>query len=542
MERKMFCYQCQEAAKNTACEVMGVCGKTPLLSSYMDTFKYVLKGLAVVADEAMRNGQEILQADLFIMEGLFKLITNANFDDDVFKSSISEGIALRESLKRDLDTMFDTDITTWASELASEFVLKAGSVGVMSTIDEDIRSIREIIITGLMGLTAYHSHAHKLGYIDLEIFNFTRKALIALQDNSLTLTDYIGLVDETGKYGVIGMALLDKANTTTYGVPKISHVNIGVGKRPGILISGHDLHDIKELLEQSKDAGIDIYTHSEMLPAHYYPELQQYSHLYGNYGSAWYNQKSEFTSFNGPILFTTNCIVPPKGDTIYKNKVFTTGNTGHPDFKFIVESNGKKDFSEIIELAKSSKAPIEIESGTIVGGFGHNQVLELADTVIENIKNGSIKKFVVMAGCDGRSPKRSYYTEFARELPKDTIILTAGCAKFKYNKLNLGDINGIPRVLDAGQCNDSYSLAVIALTLADVFKCDINDLPIAYNIAWYEQKAVIVLLALLNLGVKNIKLGPTLPAFLSENVANFLIDTFNLSTISTVEQDIREMI
>lgn len=542
MQKKMFCYQCQEAAKNTGCEVMGVCGKTPLLSSYMDTFKYVLKGLAVVTEDAKKDGVDTLAADLFMMEGLFKLITNANFDDEVFKEAIIEGITIRENIKAGINSVFNSDITNWASNLTSDFVSKALEVGVLSEKNEDIRSIREVIMTGLMGLSAYHSHAHRLGYVDSEIFDFTRKALISLQDESLSLTDYIAIVDETGKYGVAGMALLDNANKTTYGLPRISHVNIGVGQRPGILISGHDLADIKELLEQSKGEGIDVYTHSEMLPAHYYPEFKKYDHLYGNYGSAWYNQKEEFTSFNGPILFTTNCIVPPKGDAVYKEKVFTTGNSGHSEFKHIEMIDGKKDFSEIISLAKTCAAPKEIETGTITGGFAHDQVMELADTIVENINNGSIKKFVVMAGCDGRSSKRSYYTDFAKKLPSDSIILTAGCAKFKYNKLNLGDINGIPRVLDAGQCNDSYSLAVIALKLAEVFKCDVNDLPIAYNIAWYEQKAVIVLLALLHLGVNNIKLGPTLPAFLSENVANFLVDTFGLSTISTVEEDIREMI
>ena len=525
MNKKMFCFQCQEAAKNTGCEVMGVCGKTPLLSSYMDTYRYVLKGLAIVALEAKKSKKDTLQADLFLMEGLFKLITNANFDDTVFESSIIEGIALRESLKQGLDTMFNDDISTWAVNVTSDIVTKAISVGVLSTEDEDIRSIREIVWTGLMGLSAYHSHAHKLGYTDESIFDFTRKALIALDDDTLTLTDYIALVDETGKYGVTGMALLDNANKTTFGLPRISHVNIGVGTRPGILISGHDLHDIKELLEQSKDAGIDVYTHSEMLPAHYYPELNKYDNLYGNYGNAWWQQKEEFTSFNGPILFTTNCIIPPKTDAIYKDRVFTTGNSGHQDFTHINEIDGKKDFTEIIELAKTCAAPTEIETGSIIGGFAHDQVLELADSIVENIEAG-----------------RSYYTEFAKQLPSDSIILTAGCAKFKYNKLNLGDINGIPRVLDAGQCNDSYSLVVIALKLAEVFKIDVNDLPIAYNIAWYEQKAVIVLLALLHLGINNIKLGPTLPAFLSENVANFLIDTYKLSTISTVEEDIKEMI
>jgi hydroxylamine reductase len=511
-----------------------------MLASYMDTFKYVLKGLAVVAD---RRKEEIdtLQADLFIMEGLFKLITNANFDDSVFIEQIKEGITLRENLKIGVESFEADDITTWVSEKASDFLVKGATVGVLSTHDEDIRSIREIIMTGLMGLSAYHSHAQKLGYENKDIYAFTRKALVALQDDTLTLNDYINLVDETGKYGVVGMALLDDANKTTFGLPRISHVKIGVNNRPGILISGHDLHDIKELLEQSKDQGIDIYTHSEMLPAHYYPELKKYDHLYGNYGSAWYNQKEDFKNFNGPILFTTNCIVPPKEDASYKNKVFTTGNAGHASFKHIKEVNGKKDFSEIIKLAKTCEPPIEIEQGTIVGGFAHDQVLELAETIVENVNNGSISKFFVMAGCDGRSTKRSYYTEFAKSLPTDTIILTAGCAKFKYNKLDLGSINGIPRVLDAGQCNDSYSLAVIALKLAEVFNCDINELPIRYNIAWYEQKAVIVLLALLHLGVKNIKLGPTLPAFLSENVANFLIDTFKLSTISNVEQDIIEM-
>jgi len=541
MERKMFCYQCQEAAKNTGCEIMGVCGKTPLLSSYMDTFKYVLKGLAVVADQAKKEGQDTLQADLFIMEGLFKLITNANFDDKVFVEQIQTGIALRENLKQGITSFTNDEITTWASDKASDYVEKGLQVGVLSTEDEDIRSIREIIITGLMGLAAYHSHAHKLGYVDESIFDFMRTALVALQDDTLTLGDYIAIVDETGKYGVTGMALLDQANKTTFGLPRISHVNIGTGSRPGILISGHDLHDIKELLEQTKDSGVDVYTHSEMLPAHYYPELNKYDHLYGNYGSAWYNQKEDFENFNGPVLFTTNCIVPPKKDATYSDKVFTTGNTGYPGFKFIESKDGKKDFSEIIELAKKCDAPKEIETGSIVGGFAHDQVLELADTIVQNVTDGSIKKFFVMAGCDGRSPKRSYYTEFAAKLPEDTVILTAGCAKFKYNKLNLGDINGIPRVLDAGQCNDSYSLAVIALKLAEVFDCDVNDLPIRYNIAWYEQKAVIVLLALLHLGVKNIKLGPTLPAFLSANVANFLIETFKLSTISTVENDVAEM-
>jgi hydroxylamine reductase len=541
METKMFCYQCQEASKGTGCVVSGVCGKKPLLASYMDTFKYVLKGIAIVADDVKEKEKDVLVADLFIMEGLFKLITNANFDDQVFEKNISEGISLRENLKQGINSVYNSDISTWAVETTSDIIKKAFKVGVLSTLDEDIRSIREILTTGLMGLAAYHSHAHKLGYLDESIFDFTRKALIALANDNLTLTDYIALVDECGAYGVKGMALLDEANKTTFGKPRITHVKIGVGNRPGILISGHDLNDIKQLLEQSKDQGIDVYTHSEMLPAHYYPELSKYDHLYGNYGNAWWAQRKEFAKFNGPILFTTNCIVPPVNST-YSDKVFTTGNSGYPGFKHIDEVNGKKDFSEIIELAKKQLPPEQLEEGTIIGGFAHDQVLELADTVIENINDGSIKKFVVMAGCDGRSEKRSYYTDFARKLPSNTIILTAGCAKFKYNKLNLGDINGIPRVLDAGQCNDSYSLVKIALKLAEVFNCGVNDLPIAYNIAWYEQKAVIVLLSLLHLGVKNIKLGPTLPAFLSKNVAEFLINTYNLSTISTVEEDILELI
>ncbi len=542
MNKKMFCYQCQEASRNIGCEVMGVCGKTPELSSYMDTFKYVLKGLALTAQQSKNEGNDVLVADLFIMEGLFKLITNANFDDNVFVDQIKQGIALRENLKQGIDSLLNDDITNWVGENAKDFIAKGITVGVLSTEDEDLRSAREIIITGLMGLAAYHSHAHKLGYTSEKLFDTTREILITLQDDKKDLVDYVGIIGKLGKAGVEAMALLDDANTTTFGKPNITEVNIGVGSRPGILISGHDLNDIVQLLEQSKDKGIDIYTHSEMLPAHYYPELKKYDHLYGNYGNAWWKQKEEFASFNGPILFTTNCIVPPSKDAVYKDKVFTTGNSGHSAFKHIKEVNGKKDFSEIIELALTCSAPTEIETGTIVGGFAHDQVLSLADDIVANINNGNISKFVVMAGCDGRSQKRSYYTEFAKALPESTVILTAGCAKFKYNKLDLGDINGIPRVLDAGQCNDSYSLVTIALKLAEVFECKVNDLPIAYNIAWYEQKAVIVLLALLYLDVKNIKVGPTLPAFFSDNVATLLSKVFKLSTVSTVEADLSELI
>ena len=542
MERKMFCYQCQEAAKNTGCEIIGVCGKTPTLSTKMDAFKFVLKGLSVVANDAEKNGVDVEVADLFIMEGLFKLITNANFDESVFEEAISEGITIRENLKAGFASVYETDETTWVVNQASDIIAKGLTVGVLATVDEDIRSAREIILYGLNGIAAYHSHANRLGYTSDSVFKFTRKALESMLDDSLGLMDYVALIDETGKISVEVMALLDNANTTKFGNPEITKVNIGVGKRPGILISGHDLQDIAELLEQSKDSGVDIYTHSEMLPAHYYPEFKKYDHLFGNYGNAWYDQTTSFETFNGPVLFTTNCLVPPKKSSTYNDRVFTTGNTGMPDWKVIKVVDGKKDFSDIIEMAKNCEAPTEIETGTIVGGFAHNQTLELAGDIVEAVKTGALKKFVVMAGCDGRSAKRSYYTEFAKALPQDTVILTAGCAKFKYNKLNLGDIGGIPRVLDAGQCNDSYSLVVIALKLAEVFECDVNDLPIAYNIAWYEQKAVTVLLALLHLGIKNVHIGPTLPAFISENVANFLIDTFGLGTISTVEEDIKKFI
>lgn len=536
---KMFCYQCQEAAKNVGCEIAGICGKTPKLASNLDVLKYSLKGLAEVAENAKANGIDVNVADLFIMESLFKLITNANFNEDIIKDSIVEGIRIRENLKKGINSCKETNYNSFTISTFEEVYELSKNVGVLSEKDEDIRSAKEIVITGLMGAAAYHSHSNKLGYTNQFVFDQTRKALAFMLDPTKTLNDYIEMIDLVGKIGFEVMATLDGANTKSYGTPKISTVKINVGTRPGILITGHDLKDIELLLEQSKDSGIDIYTHSEMLPAHYYPEFKKYDHLYGNYGNAWHDQKESFETFNGPILFTTNCLVPPKKNATYNDRVFTTGNTGMKQWKHIsADKNGYKDFTEIIELAKKCKAPTEIEFGTIVGGFAHAQVLSLADKVVDAVKSGDITKFVVMAGCDGRHKTRDYYTEYAKKLPKSTVILTAGCAKFRYNKLELGDVNGIPRVLDAGQCNDSYSLVVIALKLAEAFECDVNELPIIYNIAWYEQKAVIVLLALLHLKIKNINIGPTLPAFLSKNVANFLKDSFELGSISTVEEDI----
>ena len=523
----MFCYQCQEAAGNKGCTKVGVCGKKPVVAKSLDSLKNLVKELSVATNNNTVDAVLLNEIDEFIMNSLFKCITNANFDDAALNDTVNEG----------------SDYYTRLTGENTDFLSESENGNALSTKDEDIRSARETILYGLMGMAAYHAHANNLGKSSKEVFDFTRKALASMLDDSIDLMGYVALIDETGKYGIAAMALLDEANTSTYGNPEISTVSIGVGKNPGILISGHDLHDIKELLEQTKDSGVDIYTHSEMLPAHYYPELKKYTHLVGNYGGAWHTQREEFETFNGPILFTTNCLVPPKATATYNDRVYMTGNTGMPEWKKVkVNEDGTKDFAEIIEHAKKCAPPQEIESGEIVGGFAHNQVLSLADKVVEAINDGSIKKFVVMAGCDGRHKSRNYYTDFAEKLPQDAIILTAGCAKYRYNKLNLGDIGGIPRVLDAGQCNDSYSLAVIAMKLAEVFGCGINELPIAYNIAWYEQKAVIVLLALLHLGVKNIHVGPTLPAFLSENVANFLIETYNLGTISTVEEDINAMI
>ncbi|MCT4541941.1 MAG: hydroxylamine reductase [Vallitalea sp.] len=541
----MFCYQCQEAAKGTGCTVAGVCGKKEEVANLQDLLIYTIKGLSIIANKARKVDVEISQVDHFIMNGLFMTITNANFDDNAFIRTIKEGLELREALKKNLkgkavnlENLHDS--ATWTADSKSAIEAKADSVvvGVLSTENEDVRSLRELITYGVKGMAAYAHHAYNLGQEDKEIYSFISKALAATLDNTLSADELVALTLETGKYGVDTMAMLDKANTTAYGNPEITEVNIGVRNNPAILISGHDLSDLEQLLEQTKGTGVDVYTHSEMLPAHYYPAFKKYDNFIGNYGNAWWKQKEEFESFNGPILFTTNCIVPPKDNHI--DRIYTTGASGFPGCKHIVaDEDGKKDFSEIIEHAKKLDSPKEIETGSIVGGFAHAQVFALADKVVEAVKSGAIKKFFVMAGCDGRMKSRDYYTDFAKELPKDTVILTAGCAKYKYNKLPLGDIGGIPRVLDAGQCNDSYSLAVIALKLKEVFELnDINELPIAYNIAWYEQKAVIVLLALLHLGVKNIHLGPTLPAFLSPNVAKVLVETFGIGGITNVQDDI----
>ncbi|XMB85201.1 hydroxylamine reductase [Mycoplasmatota bacterium WC44] len=542
MERKMFCYQCQEAAKNIGCEIIGVCGKVPTLATEMDAVKYVIKGLSVVANDAEAKGVDVKTADYFIMDSLFKLITNGNFDEaDIARTALA-GIQIREKLKEKFNGEYDSEALNWTAKNVEEVIEKGLTVGVHVTKDDDIRSARATILYGLMGAAAYHSHASKLGFTSEQVFKSTRKGLASMLDDSLSLMDYVDLIDETGATGVEVMALLDKANNT-FGTPEISKVNIGVGTKPGILITGHDLHDMKMLLDQSKDTGVDIYTHSEMLPSHYYPEFKKYDNLFGNYGGAWHDQREIFESFNGPVLFTSNCIVPPTKNATYNDRIYTTGNTGYPGWKHIEEKvDGTKDFSEIIKQAQKCDPPEEIESGAILGGFAHAQVINLADKVVEAVKSGAITKFVVMGGCDGRFQTRKYYTEFAKALPDSTVILTAGCAKFRYNKIQLGEIDGIPRVLDAGQCNDSYSLAVIAMKLAEVFECDINDLPIVYNIAWYEQKALIVLLSLLHLGIKNIHVGPTLPAFLSENVGNFLVDTYNLGSITTVEEDIERLI
>ncbi|MCP2238780.1 hydroxylamine reductase [Thermoanaerobacterium thermosaccharolyticum] len=539
----MFCYQCQEASKGVGCTLRGVCGKTDDTARLQDLLIYTLKGLAIVNQEARKHGLNSENTDSFVIDGLFSTITNVNFDKNYFVGKIKEGLNLRESIKNQLKSNGVElnnlhDAATWSAD-ESEFDEKALSVGVLATENEDIRSLRELITYGIKGMAAYAFHAANLGFKDPNISEFIEKALVATLDDSLSANDYVSLALEAGKYGVDVMALLDKANTSTYGNPEITKVNIGVRNNPGILISGHDLKDLEELLEQTEGTGVDVYTHGEMLPAHYYPAFKKYSHFAGNYGNAWWQQDKEFESFNGPILMTTNCLTPPKDS--YKDRLYTTGVVGFEGVKHIdAGPDGKKDFTEIIEHAKRCKPPVEIESGEIVGGFAHNQVLALADKVVDAVKTGAIKRFFVMAGCDGRMKSREYYTEFAKELPKDTVILTAGCAKYRYNKLNLGDINGIPRVLDAGQCNDSYSLAVIALKLKEVFGLkNINELPISFNIAWYEQKAVIVLLALLYLGVKNIHLGPTLPAFLSPNVAKVLVENFGIGGITNVEDDIR---
>ncbi len=550
MSNNMFCFQCQEAAKGTGCTIKGVCGKTPEVAGVQDLLIYTLKGVSLLAVKGAEAGINLDKAHKVVMEGLFMTITNANFDEAKIIDKVKTALAVRKELEEALsakgvDLTNLPDAAVWYSESDAAIKAKADSVGVsiLATENEDVRSLRELIIYGVKGMAAYAEHAYNLGKINEDVFKHMEKALAGTLDDTLSADDLVALTLETGKYGVDVMALLDAANTEAYGNPEISEVNIGVGDKPGILISGHDLKDIEELLAQTEGTGVDVYTHSEMLPAHYYPAFKKYDHFVGNYGNAWWKQTEEFEKFNGPVLFTTNCLVPPKAS--YKDRVYTTGQAGFDGVTHIADrvEGGTKDFSAIIEHAKKCAAPTEIETGKIVGGFAHAQVFALADKVVEAVKTGAVRKFVVMAGCDGRMKSRDYYAEFADKLPKDTIILTAGCAKYRYNKLDLGDIGGIPRVLDAGQCNDSYSLAVIALKLKEVFELeDINDLPIAYNIAWYEQKAVIVLLALLHLGVKNIHLGPTLPAFLSPNVANVLVENFGIGGITSVDEDIAKMI
>ena len=539
MEQKMFCYQCQETAGCKGCTMSGVCGKKPDVAAMQDLLVYVTKGISAVATALRQEGKQVsAEINHLITLNLFTTITNANFDKESIEARIRATLTEKDVLLAQIADPFGLpEAAKWNG--SGNWEEKAATVGVLSTENEDIRSLRELITYGLKGLSAYSKHANVLLKDDEEVDAFIQRALAATLDDNLSLEELIALTMETGKHGVSCMALLDKANTEAYGNPEITKVNIGVGTNPGILVSGHDLRDLEMLLEQTQGTGVDVYTHSEMLPAHYYPAFKKYPNFIGNYGNAWWKQKEEFESFNGPILMTTNCIVPPKDS--YKDRIYTTGAAGYPGCTHIPGEIGEqKDFSVIIEHAKRCAAPTEIETGELIGGFAHAQVLALADQVVDAVKSGAIKKFVVMAGCDGRAKSREYYTEFAKALPKDAVILTAGCAKFKYNKLPLGDINGIPRVLDAGQCNDSYSLAVIALKLKEVFGLDdINDLPIAYNIAWYEQKAVIVLLALLYLGVKNIHLGPTLPAFLSPNVAKVLVENFGIAGISTVEEDLK---
>ena len=550
----MFCYQCQETIKNHGCNLStGACGKKAETSDLQDLLVYTAKGVAAYSSQAkaffnVTECDTCSTANLYLINSLFVTITNANFDDDMIIGEIKKGLELRDKIKARLVESGATlspqhenkKYTTWKASTKEEFLTVAKSVGILATENEDVRSLRSLLLFGLKGLAAYTEHAFNLKKTDPTIFSFVEEALLATENDALTGAELTGLVLKCGEFGVKGMALLDAANTSTFGNPEVTKVNLGVKNNPGILISGHDLWDLKQLLEQTQNTGVDVYTHSEMLPGHYYPELKKYPNFVGNYGGSWWHQKEEFASFNGPILFTTNCIVPPAPNASYADKVFTTNAAGYPGWKRVaVKADGGKDFSEIINLAKTCPSPTQIETGEIIGGFAHNQVIALADKVIDAVKSGAIKKFVVMAGCDGRQADRNYYTEFAKELPHDTVILTAGCAKYRYNKLNLGDIGGIPRVLDAGQCNDSYSLAVIAMTLQKAFGLDdINKLPIIYNIAWYEQKAVIVLLALLSLGVKNIHLGPTLPAFLSPNVAKVLVENFGIAGVGTVDEDL----
>lgn len=565
IQMSMFCYQCQEAAKGTGCNVKGVCGKNEQVAKLQDLLIYTIKGVSEIIVKGKLDIRKFSEVNHEVFNSLFMTITNANFDEEAFVKEIRKMVSLRDELRGQLFVetpkssggflrrLFGAkseapdaaevynlhDAATFTVNSKAEMLQKADSVGVLATENEDVRSLRELITYGLKGMAAYAHHALNLGKEKSEIYAFAYEALAATLNDRLTADELVALTLKTGEFGVTTMALLDEANTSRYGNPEITEVNIGVRNKPAILVSGHDLADLEQLLEQTKGSGVDVYTHSEMLPAHYYPAFKKYDNFVGNYGNAWWKQLEEFESFNGPVLFTTNCIVPPKSEAV-RTRIFTTGASGYPGCEHIeADRNGKKDFSKIIQLAKTLKAPEEIETGKIVGGFAHEQVFALADTVVNAVKSGAIKKFFVMAGCDGRMKSRDYYTEFAKKLPKDTVILTAGCAKYKYNKLDLGDIGGIPRVLDAGQCNDSYSLALIALKLKEVFGLDdVNELPIAYNIAWYEQKAVIVLLALLYLGVKNIHLGPTLPAFLSPNVAKVLVETFGIAGIGTVEDDI----
>ena len=536
----MFCFQCQETAKGTGCEIRGVCGKTEEVARLQDLLVYTMKGISEIVVKARLDVSKLGETNNDVLSSLFMTITNANFDEEAIAEQIRKMLSVRDELKKTVSVSNLHDAALFEVNSKDAMLLKAVSVGVLSTSNEDVRSLREMITYGIKGMAAYAEHAKNLGNENSEINEFIYEALAATLDDTLSADDLVALTLKTGEYGVKVMALLDEANTGRFGNPEITEVSIGVRKNPAILISGHDLTDLEQLLEQTKGTGVDIYTHGEMLPAHYYPAFKKYDNFAGNYGNAWWKQVGEFETFHGPILFTTNCIVPPRSEEV-KGRIFTTGSTGFPGCRHIlIDENGKKDFSEVIALAKTLPAPEEIETGSIVGGFAHNQVFAVADKVVDAVKTGAIKKFFVMAGCDGRMKSREYYTEFAEKLPKDTVILTAGCAKYRYNKLNLGDIGGIPRVLDAGQCNDSYSLALIALKLKEVFELDdINKLPIVYNIAWYEQKAVIVLLALLYLGVKNIHLGPTLPGFLSPNVANVLIEKFGIAGIGTAEEDIK---
>ena len=536
----MFCYQCQETAKGTGCEVRGVCGKTEEVAKLQDLLIYSLKGIAEIVVKGKLDVKELGPVNHEVLKGLFMTITNANFDAAAFETEIKKMLTLRKMLKAKVTAADWHDAVTFEVDSKEAMLEKAASVGVLATQNEDVRSLREMITYGLKGLAAYAHHALNIGKENQDLYAFVYEALAATLDDGLTAEDLVALTLKTGQFGVAAMALLDEANTSKYGHPQITEVNLGVRGNPAILITGHDLTDLEQLLEQTKGTGVDVYTHSEMLPAHYYPAFKKYDNLAGNYGNAWWKQVDEFVTFNGPILFTTNCIVPPRSEEV-RARIFTSGASGYPGCPHITaDENGKKDFSAIIAMAKTLKSPTEIETGTLVGGFAHEQVFAVADKVVAAVKSGAIKKFFVMAGCDGRMKSREYYTEFAEKLPKDTVILTAGCAKYRYNKLKLGDIGGIPRVLDAGQCNDSYSLALIALKLKEVFGLDdINKLPIAYNIGWYEQKAVIVLLALLYLGVKNIHLGPTLPGFLSPGVAKVLVETFGIAGIGTVDEDIK---